>query len=72
MKKKSDICVILAPVCLVLVVLFAYLGCTGNSTALLALAMAAGTGFTAAVNSMTGSHDRHDPTTPTAVAVADA
>ena len=44
-----------ALVCLALVVLFAWLGCTGSSTALLTLSMAAGAGFVVAVNCLTNS-----------------
>lgn len=42
-----------ALVCLALVVLFAWLGCVGSSTALLVLSMAAGAGFVVAVNCLT-------------------
>ena len=35
--------------------LFAWLGCTGSSTALLVLSMAAGAGFVVAVNCLTNS-----------------
>ena len=52
MKKnvRNNVCVTVALVCLALVVLFAWLGCTGSSTALLVLSMAAGAGFVVAVN----------------------
>ncbi len=55
MKKnvRNNVCVTVALVCLALVVLFAYFGCVGSSTALLALSMAAGTGFVVAVNCLT-------------------
>lgn len=55
MKKniRNNICVTVALVCLALVVLFAWLGCVGSSTALLVLSMAAGAGFVVAVNCLT-------------------
>lgn len=57
MKKnvRNNVCVTIALVCLALVVLFAYLGCVGDSTALLALSMLAGAGFVVAVNCLTNS-----------------
>ena len=57
MKKnvRNSVCVTVALVCLALVVLFAWLGCTGSSTALLVLSMAAGAGFVVAVNCLTNS-----------------
>lgn len=59
MKTNSgNVCVTIALVCLALVVLFAYLGCTGGSTALLALSMAAGAGFVVAMNCVTGESRR--------------
>lgn len=55
MKKnvRNNVCVTVALACLALVVLFAYFGCVGSSTALLILSMAAGAGFVAAVNCLT-------------------
>ena len=55
MKKnvRNSVCVTVALVCLALVVLFAWLGCVGSSTALLVLSMAAGAGFVVAVNCLT-------------------
>lgn len=55
MKKnvRNNVCVTVALVCLALVVLFAYFGCVGGGTALLALSMAAGAGFVVAVNCLT-------------------
>lgn len=55
MKKnvRNNVCVTAALVCLTLVVLFAYFGCVGSSTALLILSMAAGAGFVVAVNCLT-------------------
>ena len=55
MKKnvRNNVCVTVALACLALVVLFAYFGCVGSSTALLILSMAAGTGFVVAVNCLT-------------------
>lgn len=55
MKKnvRNNVCVTVALVCLALVVLFAWLGCVGSSTALLILSMAAGAGFVVAVNCLT-------------------
>lgn len=55
MKKnvRNNVCVTVALVCLALVVLFAYFGCLGSSTALLILSMAAGAGFVVAVNCLT-------------------
>ena len=63
MKKniRNNICVTVALVCLALVVLFAWLGCVGSSTALLVLSMAAGAGFVVAVNCMTAGNHRRDP-----------
>ena len=49
-KNGGNVCVTVALVCLALVVVFAWLGCVENSTALLALSMAAGAGFVVAVN----------------------
>ncbi len=40
-KNVGNVCVTVALVCLALVVVFAWLGCVENSTALLALSMAA-------------------------------
>lgn len=59
MKKnvRSNGCVTVALVCLSLVVLFAWLGCVGSSTALLALSMAAGAGFVVAVNCLTNGQN---------------
>ena len=63
MKKnvRNNVCVTVALVCLALVVLFAWLGCTGSSTALLTLSMAAGAGFVVAVNCVTAGNHRRDP-----------
>ena len=63
MKKnvRNNVCVTVALVCLALVVLFAWLGCTGGSTALLVLSMAAGAGFVVAVNCVTAGNHRRDP-----------
>ena len=47
-KNVGNVCVTVALVCLALVVVFAWLGCVENSTALLALSMAAGAGFVVA------------------------
>ena len=60
MKKNVGIvCVTIALMCLALVVVFAWLGCVGSSTALLALSMLAGAGFVVAVNCVTnGRPDR--------------
>ncbi len=55
-KNVGNVCVTIALVCLALVVLFAWLGCVEGSTVLLALSMAAGTGFVAAVNCVTNGH----------------
>lgn len=52
-KNVGNVCVTVALVCLALVVVFAWLGCVENSTALLALSMAAGAGFVVAVNCLT-------------------
>ena len=41
-KNVGNVCVTVALVCLALVVVFAWLGCVENSTALLVLSMAAG------------------------------
>ena len=59
MKKnvRNSVCVTVALVCLALVVLFAWLGCVGSSTTLLALSMLAGTGFVMAVNCLTNSRN---------------
>ena len=58
-KNVGNVCVTIALVCLALVVVFAWLGCVGSSTALLALSMLAGAGFVAAVNCVTnGRPDR--------------
>ena len=54
-KNVGNVCVTVALVCLALVVVFAWLGCVENSTALLALPMAAGAGFVVAVNCLTNS-----------------
>ena len=48
-KNVGNVCVTVALVCLALVVVFAWLGCVENSTALLALSMAAGAGFVVAL-----------------------
>lgn len=63
MKKnvRNSVCVTVALVCLALVVLFAWLGCVGSSTALLVLSMAAGAGFVVAVNCVTAGNHRRDP-----------
>ena len=63
MKKnvRNNVCVTVALVCLALVVLVAWLGCTGSSTALLTLSMAAGAGFVVAVNCVTAGNHRRDP-----------
>ena len=55
MKKnvRNNVCVTVALVCLALVVLSAYFGCVGSSTALLILSVAAGAGFVVAVNCLT-------------------
>ncbi len=58
-KNVGNVCVTIALVCLALVVVFAWLGCVGSSTALLALSMLAGAGFVVAVNCVTnGRPDR--------------
>ena len=58
-KNVGNVCVTFALVCLALVVVFAWLGCVGSSTALLALSMLAGAGFVVAVNCVTnGRPDR--------------
>ena len=58
-KNAGNVCVTIALVCLALVVVFAWLGCVGSSTALLALSMLAGAGFVVAVNCVTnGRPDR--------------
>ena len=57
-KNVGNVCVTVALVCLALVVVFAWLGCVENSTALLALSMAAGAGF---VNCVTAGNHRRDP-----------
>ena len=58
-KNVGNVCVTIALVCLALVVVFAWLGCVENSTALLVLSMAAGAGFVVAVNCVTaGDHRR--------------
>ena len=58
---RNSVCVTVALVCLALVVLFAWLGCVGSSTALLVLSMAAGAGFVVAVNCVTAGNHRRDP-----------
>ena len=60
-KNVGNVCVTVALVCLALVVVFAWLGCVENSTALLALAMAAGAGCVVAVNCVTAGKHRRDP-----------
>ncbi len=58
-KNVGNVCVTIALMCLALVVVFAWLGCVGSSTALLALSMLAGAGFVVAVNCVTnGRPDR--------------
>ena len=58
-KNVVNVCVTVALVCPAMVVVFAWLGCVENSTALLALSMAAGAGFVVAVNCVTnGRPDR--------------
>lgn len=58
-KNVGNVCVTIALMCLALVVVFAWLGCAGSSTALLALSMLAGAGFVVAVNCVTnGRPDR--------------
>lgn len=52
-KNVVNVCVTVALVCPAMVVVFAWLGCVENSTALLALSMAAGAGFVVAVNCLT-------------------